>query len=71
MSQIELRPAETQHAEKIAGLAPSPEDLRQAAPQELAPLNAHVVGQWIRERAAGYILTLDDEIGWIRSTEQV
>ena len=57
--EIHVRPARLDDAEAVAALAPSDEDVRQAAPQERAPLDAQVIGHWLAQRRSGFVLELD------------
>ncbi len=62
MHEIHIRPAQLADAAAVAELAPSAEDMRQAAPMEMSPLDEEVVRQWMRERGGGFVLERDGEI---------
>ena len=46
----------------MAQLAPSEEDMRQAAPREQEPLDSEMVTAWMREHGAGFVLERNGEI---------
>lgn len=62
MQEIHIRPARLADAEAVAELAPSAEDMRQAAPREISPLDAEVVEHWMKERGSGFVLERGGEI---------
>jgi RimJ/RimL family protein N-acetyltransferase len=58
-----LRPARNDDAPAIAGLASSPEDVRQAAPSDRFPLHARDVQRWLEhERRSGFVLEEDGHV---------
>jgi RimJ/RimL family protein N-acetyltransferase len=62
MNEIHVRPATLDDVPVIAELSPSAEDMRQTAPREMAPLDAEMVTQWLRERGSGFVLEYDGRI---------
>lgn len=62
MNEIHVRAATPDDAPVVAQLAPSEEDMRQAAPREQEPLDTDMVLQWMRERHSGFVLERDGQI---------
>jgi len=62
MNEVHVRPATFDDVPVIAELSPSAEDMRQAAPREMAPLDEEMVTQWMRERGSGFVLESNGRI---------
>jgi RimJ/RimL family protein N-acetyltransferase len=62
MNEVHVRPASFDDVPVIAELSPSAEDMRQAAPREMAPLDEEMVTQWMRERGSGFVLESNGRI---------